>query len=205
MDPVATNSPRQCRSCGAENPPESTYCAYCGSLLPAGPEEQTEPERDGTPPDRAVPIGDRFGASRASFKRIGLIWFILLSIITLGIYPACWVILRRKDFNALNGTEKIADWAAFLPLGLVLLFLFLGTTLTEGQGGEVFNLLSFAVWIWLAFKMRRILRDHVAAVAPDYAENNVAPSALWTVIFTLFYIQHQINRLIDVDILRRRN
>lgn len=204
MNPEIPSRPLQCRSCGAENAPDSAYCAYCGNLLPA--EERPEADDGGAgTKDGVSPIGDRFAGPKIGFKRIGIFKFVIFSILTLGIYPACWIFLRRRQINALASTEKLSDFVAFLPLGLTLISLLFGMSLEGEDSPDWMSLISFALWIWIAFRMRRMLRDHVAGIAPDYAEGNVAPSKLWTFLFTCFYIQHHINRLIDVDILRRTN
>ncbi|QTX32223.1 DUF4234 domain-containing protein [Aminithiophilus ramosus] len=199
-----SSAPVACRSCGADNPADSTYCAYCGSLLPRPEKEEAQRPDDREGSVGAGPIGRRFSAPKAGFKRISVAWFLVLSVVTLGIYPSLWVFLRRRDFNSLSSTEKLSDVVAVLPLGVTLLAFATGSSLGEnGQGG--INLVCLGLWIWIAFKMRTMLRDHVAGIAPDYAATNVAPSPLWTVLFTSAYIQHQINRLIDADILRRTN
>lgn len=204
MDQERPSAPVACRSCGADNPADSTYCAYCGSLLPQPDKGEAKRPDDREDSAGAGPIGRRFSTPKAGFKRIAVAWFLLLSVFTLGIYPSLWVFLRRRDFNSLSSTEKLSDVVAVLPLGVTVLAFFTGASLGESGQGWL-NLVCLGLWIWIAFKMRAMLRDHVAGIAPDYAATNVAPSPLWTFLFTSAYIQHQINRLIDADILRRTN
>lgn len=205
MDKERPVRPVSCPSCGADNPSTSTYCAYCGTLLPSQEEERTEPSGSSQPSRGGTgPIGERFDAPKVGFKRTPLALFILLAIVTFGIYPSFWVYLRRKSFNALSSTERFSDLVALLPLGVLILSGFISASLSEG-GQAWISAVSYGLWIWIAFKMRTMLRDHVATLSPSYAETNVAPSALLTFFFTVFYIQHQINGLIDVDILRRTN
>ena len=54
---------------------------------------------------------------------------------------------------------------------------------------------------WLAFRVRRILRDYAEKYIDMYeAENITAPSGLALFVFGPLYLQYSINRMIDANI-----
>jgi F0F1-type ATP synthase assembly protein I len=119
------------------------------------------------------------------------------------VYPAFWVFLRRNSFNQLKVSEKIQDWLALLPLILWGVSFVLGAN--EGEGEQILALLSFVTWVFLSFKMRKMLREYVAGFADEEALKSVARSGIMTFFFLIFYIQYHINRLIDIGVFKRAN
>ncbi|WP_286847733.1 MULTISPECIES: DUF4234 domain-containing protein [Aminobacterium] len=183
-----------CPSCGARNEGKTAYCAYCGTMLPKV--QSVEGATEGV-------IAIKLPGERIAFKRISVGLVLFLSIITLGVYPAFWVFLRRNSFNQLKVSEKIQDWLALLPLILWGVSFVLGAN--EGEGEQILALLSFVTWVFLSFKMRKMLREYVAGFADEEALKSVARSGIMTFFFLIFYIQYHINRLIDIGVFKRAN
>ncbi len=183
-----------CASCGANNEPGSTYCAYCGTLLP---EKKIEKESVSSTVFTPVSIS----GEKIAFKRVSVGIAVLFTILTFGIYPVVWVLLRKKAFNELKGTEKIAGWLASLPL--ILWGLSIAIQNPEIQG--IMRIASWITWIILAFKMRKMLREYIASFGDEDVLPNIAPSKIMTFFFTFFYIQYHINRLIDIGVFKRAN
>ncbi|WP_286953386.1 MULTISPECIES: DUF4234 domain-containing protein [Aminobacterium] len=174
-----------CVSCGAVNEPGSKYCAYCGTLL------------------QVKHIFPAVEKAKVSFKRVSVGFVLFLTIVTLGFYQALWAFFRRKAFNQLNVSERISDWFALMPL--VLLVASFAVSGNESDLERILGIATWILWIVLAFKMRRMLREYVAGFADKDFLLNVAPSSVMTFFFTFFYIQYHINRLIDIGVFKRAN
>lgn len=139
---------------------------------------------------------------------------VLLSIITLGIYPTIWYIKRQNELNNLNTSVTTKKFFTAIPLLMIIITIFLiligflaGST--TWRNNSVKNLpLSYVVWFFLVialmfiyilfyfilvpFKFRRILNKALYNKQVDYRL-----SGFFTFIFNVFYLQYEINRIID--------
>ncbi|MEK6926488.1 MAG: DUF4234 domain-containing protein [Nanoarchaeota archaeon] len=137
---------------------------------------------------------------------------ILLSIITIGIYPAIWYIKRAPEFHNLGTQTKLSKTLPTIYLTLAILLIVLaiffpftisGADLSNFYTGispiqttiiiGFIGILAAAkiVGLILAFISRVIMNQ---ALSEKYSKANV--SALFTFLFGFLYIQYEINRII---------
>jgi hypothetical protein len=140
-------------------------------------------------------------------QKIRVAWMILLTIVTAGLYVPGWFLARRTALNRLNSPEKLGPALPTLALFLDAIGLVLGFAL-RNAGALAANapLLVLAVYLaagvtllLLAFKVRRILEDHLNARRASGALF-VRPeplSGVATFFFGAFYLQHKVNELLD--------
>ena len=138
-------------------------------------------------------------------KSVFLIW--LFSSLTLGIYAAFWYIKRKPEFDNLRTQKKLSKGLAIIYLILIIIYaiynlaiIFMGNTVQSFLGGNI--IISFILFIFaivlivlhlvLAFNTRTILNE-------VWASKRITRKASWffTLIFSLFYLQYEINRKIN--------
>jgi len=147
----------------------------------------------------------------SGLKRRSLVVMVLLLIATVGIYYVVWFFRRRPGLNRLNSGRKLSLWpllvfAAFFALQIVLAVLAGDATPEQAWGagvGMVLSLLQLAVGILMlvqCFAIKDIIEDH--AQRPDDADErglfrpHVELSGLMTFFFSIFYLQHAINKYV---------
>jgi len=190
-----------CKYCGTEKPFEGAiYCQKCGKKYdegePASAQQVSQPRSTLRLPPQAEE--EVFG-----LPKIHLCMVVLLQIVTLGMYSIVWFMRRREAVNKLNSTEKISEGvliaiACFLAASLMFGFF---SGVFEESSGKIFNGLgNLAGFIggvsslFMGFKYRKILRDHLREIRPDVKLEGFA-SGLWTFLFGVMYLQHKINQL----------
>lgn len=127
---------------------------------------------------------------------------LLLTFLTLGAYPAIWLLRRRQVLNTLDSPRKISPWAAS---GILCLF---GVGFVAGivRGPDaqtntlfdgVFTVLQFGLGIWFLidlFGVRQMLEDHAAPESGDPAVSRLEISGVLTFFLSVYYLQYIINR-----------
>jgi hypothetical protein len=148
-----------------------------------------------------------------ALKRRSLLLMIVLVIVTLGFYYPLWFLWRRRALNALDSPRKLPAWPFVLLLALfVTEFLvgFVAGVIAPGRRledvigpGPTFALLVARLGIGLlvliqCFRTKDILEDHLAGPEGSQAgmmlSTQIQLSGLMTFLFTIFYLQHVINR-----------
>ena len=144
-------------------------------------------------------------------KRTSVIYVVILSIITGGIYLPIWFLTRLDQFNRLQSGEKltkgslvfslVAFAAAFcisLYSGLAVFFLpdslSADPAATLSYADLIANTVSLVAILPLVrqtFRVKRMLLDHYRV----YLQQNVSFSSLLTLLFLNFYLQYKINQL----------
>ncbi|MFA6022771.1 MAG: DUF4234 domain-containing protein [Candidatus Pacearchaeota archaeon] len=151
-------------------------------------------------------------------QKKNVIILLILSLITLGIYPCIWYFKKSSELNNLKTQAKLGK---FLPIATLLLLISLLTlnistgiiiisnpdkyptsvsSLSEipsellilGSIALVLGLLIIIFGIVLSFKVRKILNQVLIN-----KDEKVKLSGFYTLIFNLFYLQYEINRIID--------
>ena len=155
-----------------------------------------------------APVAD-WDPSATGLKRRRVVAMILLMIVTFGLYYPIWFFRRRAGLNRLNSPRKLPLWPLVVYSGYFLVefvvgFISASTPLEETLGGTGMNLLivvrlgvSILMWVQ-CFAIKDMLEDHVSSQPDDgspvmFAER-VSFSGLLTFFFTIFYLQHLINR-----------
>ncbi|HRZ86006.1 MAG TPA: DUF4234 domain-containing protein [Candidatus Paceibacterota bacterium] len=154
-------------------------------------------------------------------KKKNVFVLILLSIITLGIYPNIWYIKRQSELNQLNNDFKINRFFVSIPLLLVIFILLLvlvgflaGSTIWKDSVGNNFPI-GFIIWFFLIlflsfifilfyfilipFKFRKVL-NLLLVNKGSY----VRLSGFLTLVFNVFYLQYEINRILDYNEMKKR-
>jgi len=145
---------------------------------------------------------------------------ILLSIASFGLYLPVWFLTRREVINQLRSRHKIG-WGmlAFLLLlqmaGVVALIVsaLAGLSMEAPDAEKSFLLISGVIetgaWIVIliqSFKVRQILLDHFSAQESGpfsgtiSLQRDVSLSGVGTFFFQIFYLQYEINRLLEAPV-----
>jgi len=183
-----------CKYCSEQLPDDSAYCSKCGEATGLRAEGSRRIAERQTEKDDKQFYG---------LPKIHLCMVVLLEIITLGIYTLVWLMRRREAINKLNSGNKISEgvliaiacfMAASLMFGIISGFGVFDpdmNRLFEGLS-NIAGLFSGIGSIVMAFKYRKILRDHCSEIRPDVNLEGFA-SGLWTFLFGIIYLQHKIN------------
>ena len=149
------------------------------------------------------------GLRPVPLRRRSVIAMVMLTVLTLGFYYPIWFLRRRRGLNALDSPRKVAMWPFLLLLALFIVE-FLTGFVSAGRpeqvlGAQASTLLSFselAVGILVlvqCFSIKDILEDHLRG--PENSERGPLAqlteaklSGFMTFLFTIFYLQHVINR-----------
>ncbi|EHM09273.1 hypothetical protein TheveDRAFT_0085 [Thermanaerovibrio velox DSM 12556] len=139
-------------------------------------------------------------------KRVPLLMMVLLSVVTMGIYPAYWVYSRRDAFNQM-GSAHVGDVLGTVPL--ILGFVSLGFSFKSAispiwgsMAGGLASLVGAVMMILACFRYRENLRFYVKIRdASPLAAESVARSWFMTLIFGALYLQYHVNRLLDAGLL----
>ncbi len=191
-----------CKYCGTEKTVEDAiYCEKCGKKY--GNRETASAQIVSQPRSTLrVPLstGEKevFG-----LPKIHLCMVVLLQVVTLNIYSVVWFMRRRDAVNKLNSEEKISEGvliaiACFMAAGLM--FNVFSALFAESAGklfdglGSLAGFISGIASIVMAFKYRKIIREHVREIRPDVRLKGFA-SGLWTFLFGVMYLQHKINQM----------
>src|SRR3989344_2640110 len=139
-------------------------------------------------------------------KKKSVIILFLISVITWGIYPGFWYLRRIKEFRALNTTKRVGKG---LVIVYIILTFFLYAVIGLYAGFDIktispsetilFILALFPLfvifillllWIAISFRARKIINE---ALENKGTETKI--SGFYTLIFNLFYLQYEINRI----------
>jgi len=151
--------------------------------------------------------------SDGALKQRNVLVMIVLTIVTLGFYYPLWFLRRRRALNALDSPRKLPAWPFVLLLAfLITEFLagFVAGVIAPGRrlddaigSGPALALLIARLAIGLliliqCFRIKDILEDHLAG--PEGSQGammlstQIQLSGLMTFLFTIFYLQHVMNR-----------
>ena len=165
--------------------------------------------------DKGIKIVRQLEEKAPPKKHVSLM--ILLTIITIGIYPSIWYLLRVKEFNTLKTKIKFSKGEAIsYIIGITYTFLIIGgiifrfimkepipTTINDVTSLStslmilfiLFVILFFCtvgLFIHIAFRTRKIINEAI-----ENKGSKTKASWFFTLIFNLFYLQYEINRIID--------
>jgi len=160
-------------------------------------------------PPNAV-VSDEPFATPTGLKRRRVVAMIVLSIVTFGVYYPIWFFRRRSALNRLSSPRKLRLWPLVVCCAVMFVDWVLAFASAPGSPAQligpgasiVLGLVRLAVGILMlvqCFIIKDILEDHLAG--PDDAshlmfEGRVKLSGLMTFFFSIFYLQHVINRYV---------
>jgi hypothetical protein len=116
-------------------------------------------------------------------------------VVTCGIYSIYWYVDTSRRLNRLQGS-RISSWfmgffvgLALASSSLVLTSAFAPGTVWVDEGATFAPYVLGFAWLWWTFRLRAAL-EHVSG-------GRFARSWLWAFLFEMFYLQTQINRLVE--------
>ena len=128
--------------------------------------------------------------SRPLFKKMHVAWFVVLTFITGLIYYPVWFLRRRKAFNALQSVKKLGSgWLIYAIIAFSLNIL-LSDEPEARDGAGTLATIALIGLMFQAFRVRRILEDHLSAVSGQ----NIELSGVATFFFGAYYLQHTLNK-----------
>ena len=137
----------------------------------------------------------RGGKGKSKFKSVSLGFMIFISIITLRGYSVYWYLTRRKGFNELVSGMKIPDIGVII---YILSAIFLNYLELPGLAFIV----CYGSAMYMSLEMQKILKKYISLHCKDPEILEQIPlDTVWVVICVNYYIQNQINKMIDAEIL----
>jgi hypothetical protein len=130
----------------------------------------------------------------------------LCAIFTLGLYMSIWYILRRDSLTKLDPDRSKRTDALVKGFIVVHVLYFCSAFVPElaDVAGLLF-LCFMGIFFYVSFTVRGLLRGYAQRMSPGNPVNAfIAPSAVWTALFGIFYLQTHINRMIDARLLEAR-
>ncbi len=129
--------------------------------------------------------------------KMNVILLFVLTFVTIGIFAPVWFLRRRDWLNRLSAARKLGSGlpmfvAIIYGIAAIMFFTLDETAYEFGEGiGNIISLVGGVCIVVLAFQVRRILIQHY----DDKLDIHIGFSGLGTLLFTIFYLQHKINRL----------
>jgi hypothetical protein len=160
------------------NAPGPLYNPYAP---PAAPEA---PGIDASEPGARAP-------SRYDVERRNVMLLILLSLVTLGVYPAIWYVRRAPFLDSLDARKRVGKlpWVSLVLTGALI------TSTLAGVPEEIVSVVQLAsglFGLFLAFRVADILRS-------DFARTGrlIGISGVGVFFFGCLYLQHVMNEAAD--------
>jgi hypothetical protein len=139
----------------------------------------------------SAPDRDQVRNGNYQAERRSVLLLVLLSIITLGIYPSVWFLRRRRFLDSLDSTQKLGGLAA-APLAGLIVSIVLGFVALPPELDRAGSVASGAASVITAFQVARILRSNFARSGRLLQVSRIA-----TFFFNAFYLQYKINQAAD--------
>ena len=148
-------------------------------------------------------------ARPADLKRRSVPLMIVLTVATLGLYYPIWFLRRRAALNRLDAPRKLQAWPfilflAFHAIGIGFAFATDSASAEPARkevSDRVLDIAQLAMAVLMVVQcvfVRDILEDHLAGpgdhASSSILSDSVKPSAMMTLFFGAFYLQHVINR-----------
>lgn len=146
-------------------------------------------------------------------EKTSVFLLILYYILTLGIYSGIWYIKKAKELNSLKTQKKIKSsqpiiltvLISLVTLSFLINYILLDAILKIGPNGilDLVMVLSFLISIYyfikIAFRTREIINQ---ALFNKHIDKEI--SKFFTLIYNYFYLQYEINRIIEDKEEKRR-
>ena len=128
------------------------------------------------------------------FKKLNLLWMILMTFLTLGAYIGVWFIKNKNNIKDITSKHGIhfGLWTFFTVLSFSFLFISLfGRVVLSDYGEEIinsyetiFNYLFVGLHYYSIFRMKEMMEEYFDMELNIY----------FLFFFHIFYIQHKINQ-----------
>ena len=132
--------------------------------------------------------------SSFDYKKLNVLWMILLTFFTLGAYIGVWFIKNKKNIE--NTTVKhgihFGLWTFFTVISFIFLFIYLFGSIVLSDYGEeiinsyemIFNHLFIGLHYYSIFRMKEMIEEHF----------DMDINVYFLFFFHIFYIQYKINQ-----------
>jgi len=134
------------------------------------------------------------GESSFDFKKLNLLWMILLTFFTLGAYIGIWFIKNKKNIVNMSAKHGIqfGIWILFTVISFSFLFISLfGGVVLSDYGEEIinsyetiFNYLFVGLHYYSIFRMKEMMEEYL----------DMDMNVYFLFFFHIFYIQYKINQ-----------
>ena len=180
--------PLNCKSCGAPLKGDEEHCPYCGSLIDYGDGRKQKAENRKKP------------ENLPAMKYVSGVFIIIISFLTRGLYGIYWYLSRRGSLN------ELADGMKFPDSGLAVYIIAWAVILIAPESAEDLNVIAHIAILgssfYVAFSVKKILREYASHhFDAETISMIVAPSNVALFFFGYIYIQFQINKMINAEIL----
>jgi hypothetical protein len=143
----------------------------------------------------AAPIAVPGAATSYTAERRSVLLILVLSIVTLGIYPAFWYLRRARFLDSLSSDQKLGRMPVFLLIAYGVTFVLGAVVGVTREGDALTRPIDLAVGIFglvIAFRVAHILRS-------DFARTGrfIKVSGVWVFFLGPLYLQHVINKAAD--------
>lgn len=132
--------------------------------------------------------------SSFDFKKLNLLWMILLTFFTLGAYIGIWFIKNKKNIVNMSAKHGIhfGIWTLFTVISFSFLFISLfGGVVLSDYGEEIinsyetiFNYLFIGLHYYSIFRMKAMMEEYF----------DMEMNVYFLFFFHIFYIQYKINQ-----------
>ena len=189
--------PFNCRSCGAPLKGDEEHCPYCGNRIECEGKQQIEKKTQ----SQKLEIEQRERLKelpRITYASGGFI--ITVSILTCGFYGIYWYLTRRESFNNLVEGMKFPEISLIIYIiGWVILF-------CSPENADDLNSIAYLVTLctafYMAYSVKKILREYASHHFDVITSLKiVAPSNIALFFFGYIYLQFQINKMINLEII----
>ena len=128
------------------------------------------------------------------FKKLNVLWMILVTFFTVGAYIGVWFIRNKKNIESITVKHGIhfGLWTFFTVLSFIFLFISLfGGVVLSDYGEEmitsyetIFNYLFIGLHYYSIFRIKAMLEDHF----------DMDINVYFLFFLHIFYIQYKINK-----------
>ena len=194
--------PLNCKACGAPLKGDEEHCPYCGSFINFEDRPEYSAGEHKSAMDGKLP----------KVKYASEIFIVIISVFTLGLYGVYWYFSRRGSFNNLVKGKRFPDIALGIYIvGWIMLFMassegdpeLAGTAAEESN--NIVGIAYLVIWasaLWMSFGIKKILREYISLKSKDTATAKLLNfSDIMLFCFGYIYLQVQINRMIDAELL----
>lgn len=154
------------------------------------------------PPQAALERTNLKQDALTGFTKISVWWVILISLLTLGLYPMYWLYTRTELVNTKMTYNPISMQFVFIVLAVYVSALLANIGFALAGISEepnillILNILGWLNWI-LILVWEFTLRSRFNNLFTSEFDHQFHFAAAWTFLFSIFYFQYKINRIFD--------
>ena len=185
-----------CPGCGAPMREGEEVCQFCGTPTA---ERQRKSERI-----RNEEKKQRKLESLPQMKYVGNFFAAFVWLFTFGFYSFYWYFSRRDALNRLNSGKNFPSVMLLINSVMFMVYIIFGNI--DGIISDVIFTVSFfgviGISAYIAFQVKDMLQSYALSRMNKTAVIKiVAPSGICLFLFGPLYLQYQINKMIDMELM----